>query len=131
MDLGVIVIAAGGAGIPVTSGDESGGVEAVIDKDLGAAVLAKVVKAELLLILTDVEKVFLNYGSRRQRAVDRMTVKECRKFLAEGQFPAGSMGPKIEAAIRFLESGGNRVIISSLDMAEEALAGRAGTTIVA
>jgi len=130
-DLGAIVIAAGGGGIPVTSGDESGGVEAVIDKDLGAAVLAKVVKAEVLLILTDVEKVFLDYGRPRQRPVDRMTVQECRKFLGEGQFPVGSMGPKIESAVRFLESGGNRVIISSLEMAEEALAGRAGTTIVA
>jgi len=131
MDLGVIVIAAGGGGIPVTSGDESEGVEAVIDKDLGAAVLAKVVKAKVLLILTDVEKVFLDYGKPSQRPVDRMTVQECRNFLEEGQFPVGSMGPKIESAVRFLESGGNRVIISSLEMAEEALAGRAGTTIVA
>jgi len=131
MDLGVIVIAAGGGGIPVTSGDESEGVEAVIDKDLGAAVLAKVVKAKVLLILTDVEKVFLDYGKPSQRPVDRMTVQECRNFLEEGQFPVGSMGPKIESAVKFLESGGNRVIISSLEMAEEALAGRAGTTIVA
>jgi carbamate kinase len=131
MDLGAIVIAAGGGGIPVTSGDESGGVEAVIDKDLGAAVLAKVVKAEVLLILTDVEKVFLDFGRPNQRPLDRMTVQECRTFLEEGQFPAGSMGPKIESAIKFLESGGTRVIITSLEKAEEALAGRAGTTIVA
>ena len=131
MDLGVIVIAAGGGGIPVTSGDNSAGVEAVVDKDLCAAVLAKVIKADVLLILTDVEKVFLDYGKPSQHQIDRMTVKECRKFLDEGQFPVGSMGPKIESAVRFLESGGRRVIISSLEMAEEALAGRAGTTIVA
>ena len=131
MDLGVIVIAAGGGGIPVTSGDESEGVEAVIDKDLCAAVLAKIVEADVLLILTDVEKVFLDYGKPNQRPIDRMTVKECRKFLGEGQFPGGSMGPKIESAVRFLESGGKRVIISSLEMAETALTGKAGTTIVA
>ena len=131
MDLGTIVIAAGGGGIPVTSGDKSEGVEAVIDKDLGAAVLAKVIKAEVMLILTDVDKVFLDYGKPHQRPIDRMTVQECKNFLSEGQFPVGSMGPKIESAVRFLESGGNRAIISSLEMAEEAMAGRAGTTIVA
>jgi carbamate kinase len=131
MDLGVIVIAAGGGGIPVTSGNDSQGVEAVIDKDLCAAVLAKIVEADVLLILTDVEKVFLNYEKPNQRPVDRMTVQECRKFLEAGQFPSGNMGPKIESAVRFLESGGKRVIISSLEKAEEALAGRAGTTIVA
>ena len=130
-DRGAIVIAAGGGGIPVTSGAESAGVEAVIDKDLGAAVLAMVVEAEVLLILTDVEKVFLDFGKPRQRALDRMTLSECRRFLREGQFPAGSMGPKVASAVKFLESGGGRVIISSLEKAEEALAGRAGTTIVA
>jgi carbamate kinase len=130
MDLGAIVIAAGGGGIPVTLDNHSKGVEAVIDKDLSAAVLAKVVKAEVLLILTDVEKVFLNYGKPDQDPIDRMTVQECKKFLDEGQFPVGSMGPKIESAVRFLESGGKRVIISSLEMVEEALAGRAGTTVV-
>jgi carbamate kinase len=130
MDLGAIVIAAGGGGIPVTLGNESAGAEAVIDKDLGAALLAKVVKAEVLLILTDVEKVFLDYGSPSQRPIDRMTVQDCRRFLGEGQFPPGSMGPKIRSAVRFLESGGERVIITSLEKALEALAGRAGTTIV-
>lgn len=130
IELGVIVIAAGGGGIPVTSGDEYRGVEAVIDKDLGAAVLAGVIKAEILLILTDVERVFLDFGKPSQCPVDRMTVQECKDFLAAGQFPAGSMGPKVESAVRFLESGGDRVIITSLEMAEEAIAGRAGTTIV-
>ena len=130
MNLGVIVIAAGGGGIPVTSGDDSRGVEAVIDKDFCAAVLAKIVEADVLLIMTDVDKVFLDYGKPSQRPVDRMTVHECKKFLKEGQFPAGSMGPKIESAVRFIESGGERVIIGSLETAEDALAGRAGTTIV-
>jgi carbamate kinase len=130
MDQGVIVVAAGGGGIPVTSGPTSRGVEAVVDKDLSAAILAKVVKAEVLLILTDVEKVFINYEKPNQRPLTRITAKRARKLLDEGQFPAGSMGPKIESAIRFLESGGKRVIISSLELAEKALAGRAGTTIV-
>ncbi len=129
MELGIIVIAAGGGGIPVTFGDESRGVEAVIDKDLGAAVLARVIKAEILLILTDVEKVSLDFGKPSQRPLDRMTLQECRDFLVAGQFPAGSMGPKVESAVRFLESGGDRVIISSLERAEDAIAGRAGTTI--
>jgi carbamate kinase len=130
VDLNAIVVAAGGGGIPVTMPDGNKGVEAVIDKDLGASVLASVVGAEILLILTDVEKVFLNYGKPGQRPIDRMTVQECRDFLAAGQFPAGSMGPKIESAVRFLESGGRRVLITSLETAVETVAGRAGTTIV-
>jgi len=130
VDLGAIVIAAGGGGIPVTPGGDSKGVEAVIDKDLSAAVLAKVVKAEVLLILTDVEKVYLDYDKPGQRPVEEMTVRECREFLKGGQFPAGSMGPKIESAVWFLESGGDSVIITSLEMAEAALAGKAGTRIV-
>jgi len=129
-DLGAIVIAAGGGGIPVTSGDHSAGVEAVIDKDLSAAVLAEVIDAQVLLILTDVEKVFLDYGKPSQRPIDRMTLNECKRFMEEGQFPAGSMGPKIESAIKFLESGGEKAVISSLEMAEKALDGRTGTTIV-
>jgi carbamate kinase len=129
VDLGVIVIAAGGGGIPVTLGVGTVGVEAVVDKDLGAALLAKVVSAEVLLILTDVEAVFLDYGKPGQRPIRKTTVRDCRELLREGQFPVGSMGPKIESAVRFLESGGKRVIITSLEMAGEALDGRAGTTI--
>jgi len=130
MDIGAIVIAAGGGGIPVTSRGDSRGVEAVIDKDLAAAVLAKVVEAEVLMILTDVPHVYLDYNKPGQRAVEKLTVKECKRLLEEGQFPAGSMGPKIESAVTFLESGGESVIITSLEMAEDALAGRAGTRIV-
>jgi carbamate kinase len=129
VDAGAVVIAAGGGGIPVTSSGESRGVEAVIDKDLGAAVLANVVEAGILMILTDVPMVYLDYNKPGQRPVEKFTVDECRRLLEQGQFPAGSMGPKIESAVRFLESGGDRVIITSLEMAEDALAGKAGTSI--
>jgi carbamate kinase len=128
---GKLVIAAGGGGIPVIRGDDGlvRGVEAVLDKDRTAALLGTILHVDTILILTDVEKVYIDYNTPGQRPVDKMTVKDCRRFLEQGQFPAGSMGPKIESAVRFLESGGARVIITSLEMAEEALEGRAGTTI--
>ncbi len=129
-DLGAIVIAAGGGGIPVTAAYPSKGLEAVIDKDLAAAVLAKMVKAEVLMLLTDVEKVFLDYNKPGQRPIDKMTIQECRMLLHQGQFPAGSMGPKVESAVQFVESGGDRAVITSLEMGEKALAGGAGTIIV-
>jgi len=131
-ETGTVVISVGGGGVPVIR-DRNGkirGVEAVLDKDRTAALLAKILGVETLLILTDVEKVFINYGKPDQRALDRMTVQECRQYLAEGQFPAGSMGPKIESAVSFLsDSSGKQVGIASLDMAEEALQRSAGTTI--
>jgi carbamate kinase len=131
-ETGTVVIGAGGGGVPVVREKDGKirGVEAVLDKDRTAALLAKILGVETLLILTDVEKVFINYGKPDQRALDRMTVQECRKYLAEGQFPAGSMGPKIESAVSFLSgSSGRRVVIASLEKAEEALKGIAGTTI--
>ena len=131
-ETGTVVISVGGGGVPVVR-EKNGklrGVEAVLDKDRTAALLAKILGVETLLILTDVEKVFINYGKSNQRALDKMTVQECRKYLAEGQFPSGSMGPKIESAVSFLsDSTGQRVGIASLEMAEEALKGHAGTTI--
>ncbi len=131
-ETGTVVISVGGGGVPVIK-QKNGklrGVEAVLDKDRTAALLAKILGVETLLILTDVEKVFINYGKPDQRALDRMTVQECRKYLTEGQFPAGSMGPKVESAVSFLlDSSGKRVCIASLEMAEEALQGSAGTTI--
>ena len=131
-ETGTVVIGVGGGGVPVIR-EKNGklrGVEAVLDKDRTAALLAKILGVETLLILTDVERVFINYGKPDQRALDRMTVQECRKYLAEGQFPAGSMGPKIESAVSFLsDSSGRKVGIASLEMAEEALKGNAGTTI--
>ena len=130
MDIGAVVIAAGGGGVPVTAGSESRGVEAVIDKDLCAAVLARVVGADVMMILTDVDRVYLDYNKPGQRPIARMILSECREFIAQGQFPTGSMGPKIQSAVAFLESGGDSVIITSLEMAEEALAGTAGTRIV-
>ena len=127
-----VVISVGGGGVPVIR-EENGelrGVEAVLDKDRTAALLAKILGVETLLILTDVDRVFINYAKSDQRALDKVTVQECRKYLAEGQFPSGSMGPKIESAVSFLQdSTGKRVVIASLEMAEEALKGRAGTTI--
>jgi carbamate kinase len=131
-EAGTVVIGVGGGGVPVIR-EKNGrlrGVEAVLDKDRTAALLAKILGVETLLILTDVEKVFINYGKPNQRALDTMTVQECRRYLAEGQFPAGSMGPKIESAVSFLSgSSGKRVGIASLEMAEKGLEGTAGTMI--
>jgi len=131
-ETGTVVISVGGGGVPVIR-EKNGtirGVEAVLDKDRTAALLAKTLGVETLLILTDVEKVFVNYGKPDQRALDRVTVQDCKKYLSEGQFPEGSMGPKVESAVSFLSgSSGRRVVIASLEMAEEALKGTAGTTI--
>ncbi|HOB17168.1 MAG TPA: carbamate kinase [Candidatus Methanoculleus thermohydrogenotrophicum] len=128
---GMVVIAAGGGGIPVVAGPGGSlrGVEGVVDKDYTAALLARLIGADDLLILTDVEYVFLNYGCPGQQALREMTVAEAKQHLAATHFPPGSMGPKIEAAIRFLEDGGRRVVITSLDSAGDALAGRVGTWI--
>ena len=129
---GVVVIAAGGGGIPVCyNGDGTlQGIEGVIDKDRASAVLARDIQAELLLILTGVEKVFLDFGTLLQKELDKITLAEAKQFLAEGHFPPGSMGPKIEAAISFLEAGGKEVIITSIDKAHEAVLGKAGTKII-
>lgn len=128
----VIVIAAGGGGVPVyiESNGWLEGLDAVIDKDLASAVLARDVEADELMILTGVDKVALNFGKPNQRFLDRITLSQARQFLAEGHFPPGSMGPKIEAAIEFLSSGGKRVIITSIEKSVQALKGKAGTLIV-
>jgi len=125
-----VVIVAGGGGIPVIrKNGELIGVEAVIDKDLAAAVMAKVVKEKLFVMLTDVAHVALNFGKVEQTNIGRMTVAEALDYMNQGHFPAGSMGPKVEAAIEFLSSGGERAIITSPDNFERALDGVAGTTI--
>ncbi|HUT16258.1 MAG TPA: carbamate kinase [Anaerolineae bacterium] len=132
VDAGIIVIASGGGGIPVVL-DEAGhyqGVEAVIDKDLAGERLAEVVGADVFLILTDVEKAKLNYGKPNEEDVGAITLSEAKRYLAEGHFLAGSMGPKVKACIRFLEWGGERAIITSLDKAVDALAGKTGTRIL-
>lgn len=128
---GTLVVAAGGGGIPVVRNKvgELKGVEAVLDKDRTAALLATTMKTKVLLILTDVDGVHLDYGGPTNRPVKELDVNACEKYLGEGQFPPGSMGPKIESAVKFLRSGGKRAIIASLEMAEEALAGKSGTTI--
>ncbi len=125
-----VVIACGGGGIPVTrAAGGLSGVEAVIDKDLAAALVGALVKARTLLLLTGVERVALDFGTKDARYVDSMTVAEARGHMADGQFPAGSMGPKIDAAIRFVEGGGREAIITSLDLAAPALEGMTGTRI--
>ena len=130
VDMGMIVIAAGGGGIPVVQHDGGlVGVEAVIDKDLAGERLAEVVGADIMLILTDVHKVKLNFGTPQERDIDAMSVGEARRYLAEGHFPPGSMGPKVRACIRFLENGGELAIIAHLEEALAALEGRAGTRI--
>ncbi len=128
---GMIVIACGGGGIPVIRGPDGSlsGVEAVIDKDHTAALFASLIKAEILLILTDVDRIALSYGRPDQRDLEAMTVSEAERYLAEGHFLPGSMGPKVEAAVRFVRAGGKKAIVTSLPKGIEALEGRAGTTI--
>lgn len=127
---GIIVIAAGGGGIPVVR--KSGlliGVEAVVDKDLTGTLLAAAVGAETFLILTDIEKVALFYGKENQVDIDEMTANEAERYIKEGHFGKGSMEPKVLAAVRFIRSGGKQAIISSLNKALPAIEGRAGTRI--
>lgn len=130
-DKKVIVVSCGGGGIPVIKDEEGSltGVEAVIDKDKTAALLAKTIKADVLMVLTDVDKAFINFHQDNQKALDNITVSEARKYLAEGQFGKGSMGPKVEAACRFVEEGGKKSIITSLEKALLALNGKSGTII--
>ena len=131
VEMDTIVIAAGGGGIPVIKkGENLFGVDAVIDKDRGAAVLARDIEAELLIILTDVEKVAINYKQPNERYLDEVTLDEIVKYQEAGHFPAGSMGPKIEAAINFLRDGGKKVIITSIEKGYEAVRGSAGTRIM-
>lgn len=132
---GELIIAAGGGGIPVArnSNGEWVGVEAIIDKDRTAALLAAKLHAELLVIATEVEQVAINFGKPDEKRLDRLTVSDARRYRAEGHFPAGSMGPKIESAIYFLMQSGRpdaRVVICDLKQIAEAVAGKAGTTIV-
>jgi carbamate kinase len=129
---GVVVIASGGGGVPVVEeGPRLVGVEAVVDKDLAAAILAKDVEADTLLILTDVDGVFEGYGSDGQRLLPELSLEEARRRLESGELGSGSMGPKVEAAAKFVESGGNRAIIASLADGAKAVEGEAGTRVTA
>jgi len=132
VDSGMVVIASGGGGIPVYRNEKGHleGVDAVIDKDRAGAKLAEEVGSNVLLILTDVEYAMMDYGKPTQAPIRKMTVSEARKRLKEGHFSAGSMGPKVEAALGFVERGGERAIITSLERAVDALEGKTGTHIV-
>ena len=128
---GTIVIASGGGGIPVIEvGPKLIGREGVVDKDLAAAILARDVEASTLLILTDVQAVQRGFGTDHAEPIERMTAAEARELLEAGEFGAGSMGPKVEAAVRFVEQGGGRAAIGDLDSAVAVLAEKSGTTIV-
>jgi carbamate kinase len=130
---GRIVIAAGGGGIPVII-DGRGlfkGIEAVIDKDYVASLIAREVKADLFINLTTVDRVYLDYGTPNERPVEVMTIAQAREYLDQGQFPSGSMGPKIEAAIEYIEAGGEEALITSASHLKAALIKRSGTRLVA
>ncbi|MDZ7815793.1 MAG: carbamate kinase [Planctomycetota bacterium] len=129
---GLVVIAVGGGGCPVYMRDNEviDGVDAVIDKDLASKVLALEIGAEVLVISTAVEHVYLNFNKPGQKAVNRATVTEMKQWLREGHFAAGSMKPKIQAAVEFLEGGGEEVIITTPELVEKAVDGDAGTHIV-
>jgi len=130
---GKIVIAAGGGGIPVIINGRGlfQGVEAVIDKDYAASLIAREVPADLFIILTNVARVCLNYGTPDEKTLKAISIKQARKYLSQGQFPAGSMGPKIKAAIEYIENTGNEVLITSSNYLKAALVNRSGTKIKA
>jgi carbamate kinase len=132
IETGAIVVAGGGGGIPVVREDSGTlrGVEAVIDKDLAAERLASLVGADTLVLLTGVPKVALDYGTPNQRELSSVTVAEAERYLADGQFPAGSMGPKVNAATRFLQNGGQEAIVTAPEVLAAALAGNEGTRFV-
>ena len=131
LEAGEIVIAAGGGGIPVILKEDGDleGVDVVIDKDLASGVLARDIKADCLMMLTGVELVFLNFKQPNEQALRRLTVKDAQRYLQEGHFRPGSMGPKIQAAINFLTWGGEQAIITSIDKVKEAMDGHTGTKI--
>lgn len=131
VDGDAIVIAGGGGGVPVArAAGQTRGVEAVIDKDLLSSLMARQLEATVLLIATDVERVALGFGSAQQAWLDRMTLAEARAHLAAGEFPPGSMGPKVVAAVEFVAETGGRAVITALDRIVEAWRGRAGTEVV-
>jgi carbamate kinase len=132
VDAGFIVIACGGGGIPIIEEESHAvGVEAVIDKDLGGQRLATLIGAHIFIILTDIECAFLNFGTQKQEKIGEITTGKLRNYLVEGQFKEGSMAPKVEAAIRFVEGGGERAIIAELGHLVEALDGKSGTQVLA
>jgi carbamate kinase len=131
LNAGIIVIASGGGGVPSMKAADGNlsGLEAVIDKDRAGEVLAVELGADVFMVLTDVENAILNFGKDNATPVGKVTVAEAKAFAAEGHFMAGSMGPKVASAIKFVEDGGARAIITSLDKAVDALSGKTGTII--
>jgi carbamate kinase len=131
VEKGYIVIAAGGGGIPVIRNEqgELEGVEAVIDKDLGSSLLARNLGADTFIISTAIDAVYLNFGEKNQKPLRRVTLPEVKRYLEEGHFKPGSMRPKIEAVIEFLEAGGEKAIITSPENLLKAVKGESGTTI--
>lgn len=132
VESGTVVICVGGGGVPVVreANGELSAVGGVVDKDLASAILARGISAEEFYVLTGVKKVALGYGTPEETLLDRLTVSQARSYLAEGHFPSGSMGPKIDAACRFVEGGGQRALITDIYSLLEALDGETGTWIV-
>jgi len=131
VDAGFVVVSTGGGGIPIVEEDsQARGVEAVIDKDLAGQRLATLIHANIFVILTDVDGAYLGFGTPRQELIKEVTTGKLQRYLDEGQFKEGSMAPKVLAAIRFVESGGERAIIAELGKLPEALAGKSGTQVV-
>lgn len=132
IEMGFLVIACGGGGIPVVRhGRAFQGIDAVIDKDLASARLAEAIRADIFIMATDVRGVAIGFGTEREKFLRRLTVEEGDGLLKEGVFPPGSMGPKVEAAVGFIRSGGKRAVICSIEEIEQAIAGEAGTEVVA
>ncbi|NYZ77596.1 carbamate kinase [Candidatus Micrarchaeota archaeon] len=128
LQFGLVVVAGGGGGIPINS--DGIGIEAVIDKDRCASLIAREVDAELLLIITAVPGVYRNFGKENQELLHKLSVKEAKKLMESGEFAEGSMKPKIEAAIDFIRHGGSKAIICGLENAEDAVKGKSGTIMV-
>ena len=132
LDQNHIVVAGGGGGIPVAvEGDHYVGMEAVVDKDLVSAAIARDLNADKLIILTGVPQVYVDFGTPNQRPIHRMSAEDAKGYLEEGQFPPGSMMPKIQATLEYLENGGKEVVITSIDQLAQAAEGKTGTVIYA
>lgn len=132
IDMGVLIVALGGGGIPVIKKDDGSiiGSEAVIDKDRSSALLAATLNVDVFIISTDADKVYLNYKKNNQKGLDLVSLSEIENYYKEGHFPPGNMGPKIEAVTRFLKQGGKKAIITTFEFITDALEGKAGTTII-
>ena len=131
IDLDFIVICCGGGGIPVIRKERKfRGVEAVIDKDLASSILAREIKADIFLIVSDIEGAAVHWGTKEQKVLGKVSLKEMQQYIKEGHFPVGSMGPKVDAMVQFFQTTGNRGVIGKLEDIELAIAGKAGTEII-